>query len=111
MGVDLVNKQCERCSNILKMSQRHLSINTSSVLFVMKHTVCVCVCLSGATSDWLLLLSSHEGHIQYMSTVIKDNRKQFRRRSGVQFLLDTVRLYYGWDSFLQSSCSDAEHAV
>uniref|UniRef100_A0AAQ5ZZH5 Neurobeachin-like protein 2 n=1 Tax=Amphiprion ocellaris TaxID=80972 RepID=A0AAQ5ZZH5_AMPOC len=35
------------------------------------------------------------GHIQYMSTVIKDNRKQFRKKYGVQFLFDTVRLYYG----------------
>uniref|UniRef100_A0A8C2BAE7 Neurobeachin-like protein 2 n=1 Tax=Cyprinus carpio TaxID=7962 RepID=A0A8C2BAE7_CYPCA len=34
-------------------------------------------------------------HIQYMSTVIKDSRKQFRKKYGVQFLLDTVRLYYG----------------
>ncbi|XP_046887347.1 neurobeachin-like protein 1 [Hypomesus transpacificus] len=40
------------------------------------------------------------GHIQYMSTVIKDNRKQFRKKYGVQFLLDTIRLYYGWDSIL-----------
>lgn len=30
-----------------------------------------------------------------MSTVIKDNRKQFRKKYGVQFLLDTIRLYYG----------------
>uniref|UniRef100_A0A673IL07 Neurobeachin-like 1 n=1 Tax=Sinocyclocheilus rhinocerous TaxID=307959 RepID=A0A673IL07_9TELE len=37
------------------------------------------------------------GHIQYMSTVIKDSRKQFRKKYGVQFLLDTVRLYYGLD--------------
>uniref|UniRef100_A0AAR2JTD0 Neurobeachin-like protein 2 n=1 Tax=Pygocentrus nattereri TaxID=42514 RepID=A0AAR2JTD0_PYGNA len=36
-----------------------------------------------------------EGHIQYMSTVIKDSRKQFRKKYGVQFLLDTIRLYYG----------------
>uniref|UniRef100_A0A8C7QXM9 Neurobeachin-like protein 2 n=1 Tax=Oncorhynchus mykiss TaxID=8022 RepID=A0A8C7QXM9_ONCMY len=35
------------------------------------------------------------GHIQYMSTVIKENRKQFRKKYGVQFLLDTIRLYYG----------------
>ncbi|XP_035380132.1 neurobeachin-like protein 1 isoform X1 [Electrophorus electricus] len=35
------------------------------------------------------------GHIQYMSTVIKDSRKQFRKKYGVQFLLDTIRLYYG----------------
>ncbi|XP_064167820.1 neurobeachin-like protein 1 isoform X1 [Anguilla rostrata] len=38
------------------------------------------------------------GHIQYMSTVIKDSRKQFRKKYGVQFLLDTVRLYYGSSS-------------
>ncbi|KAJ8389791.1 hypothetical protein AAFF_G00114970 [Aldrovandia affinis] len=38
------------------------------------------------------------GHIQYMSTIIKDNRKQFRKRYGVQFLLDTIRLYYGSSS-------------
>uniref|UniRef100_A0AAX7TCJ9 Neurobeachin-like protein 2 n=1 Tax=Astatotilapia calliptera TaxID=8154 RepID=A0AAX7TCJ9_ASTCA len=30
------------------------------------------------------------GHIQYMSTVIKDNRKQFRKKYGVQFLVDTI---------------------
>uniref|UniRef100_A0AAY4EZ78 Neurobeachin-like protein 2 n=1 Tax=Denticeps clupeoides TaxID=299321 RepID=A0AAY4EZ78_9TELE len=35
------------------------------------------------------------GHIQYMSTVIKDSRKQFRKKYGVQFLLDTIRLHYG----------------
>uniref|UniRef100_A0A672I199 Neurobeachin-like 1 n=1 Tax=Salarias fasciatus TaxID=181472 RepID=A0A672I199_SALFA len=37
------------------------------------------------------------GHIQYMSTVIKDNRKLFRKKYGVQFLLDTMRMYYGED--------------
>uniref|UniRef100_A0A8C7R3Q2 Neurobeachin-like protein 2 n=1 Tax=Oncorhynchus mykiss TaxID=8022 RepID=A0A8C7R3Q2_ONCMY len=42
------------------------------------------------------------GHIQYMSTVIKENRKQFRKKYGVQFLLDTIRLYYGWDSISQN---------
>uniref|UniRef100_A0A4W5JX16 Neurobeachin-like protein 2 n=1 Tax=Hucho hucho TaxID=62062 RepID=A0A4W5JX16_9TELE len=43
------------------------------------------------------------GHIQYMSTVIKENRKQFRKKYGVQFLLDTIRLYYGWDSISQNA--------
>uniref|UniRef100_A0AAY4EZ49 Neurobeachin-like protein 2 n=1 Tax=Denticeps clupeoides TaxID=299321 RepID=A0AAY4EZ49_9TELE len=38
------------------------------------------------------------GHIQYMSTVIKDSRKQFRKKYGVQFLLDTIRLHYGSNS-------------
>lgn len=68
--------------------------------------MCVCVC------PWFKLLPvlscvclfpSNEGHIQYMSTVIKDNRKQFRKKYGVQFLLDTIRLYYGWDPISQSS--------
>ncbi|XP_043931342.1 neurobeachin-like protein 1 [Protopterus annectens] len=36
------------------------------------------------------------GHIQYLSTIIKDNRKLFRKKYGVQFLLDTVRVHYGF---------------
>ncbi|RZF48161.1 hypothetical protein LSTR_LSTR009850 [Laodelphax striatellus] len=31
------------------------------------------------------------GHIQYISTVIKDERKVFRKRYGIQFFLDTIR--------------------
>lgn len=67
------------------------------------------VCQTKSVCPWLRLLpvlclfSSNVGHIQYMSTVIKDNRKQFRKKYGVQFLLDTIRLYYGWDSISQSS--------
>ncbi|XP_061652888.1 neurobeachin-like protein 1 isoform X2 [Phyllopteryx taeniolatus] len=46
------------------------------------------------------------GHIQYMTTVIKDNRKQFRKKYGVQFLLDSIRLYYGKTSNKESGLSD-----
>uniref|UniRef100_A0AAR2M342 Neurobeachin-like protein 2 n=1 Tax=Pygocentrus nattereri TaxID=42514 RepID=A0AAR2M342_PYGNA len=46
------------------------------------------------------------GHIQYMSTVIKDSRKQFRKKYGVQFLLDTIRLYYGGKSNVDLSEDD-----
>ncbi|XP_048664305.1 neurobeachin-like protein 1 isoform X11 [Marmota marmota marmota] len=35
------------------------------------------------------------GHIQYLSTIIKDSRRIFRKKYGVQFLLDTLRIYYG----------------
>uniref|UniRef100_A0A667HBP5 Neurobeachin like 1 n=1 Tax=Lynx canadensis TaxID=61383 RepID=A0A667HBP5_LYNCA len=35
------------------------------------------------------------GHIQYLSTIIKDSRRVFRKKYGVQFLLDTLRIYYG----------------
>lgn len=35
------------------------------------------------------------GHIQYLSTIIKDDRKLFRKKFGVQFLLDVVRKHYG----------------
>ena len=38
------------------------------------------------------------GHIQYLSTLIKEDRKYFRRRFGVQFFLDLIRQHY-------SSCS------
>ncbi|XP_072180695.1 neurobeachin-like protein 1 [Diadema setosum] len=34
------------------------------------------------------------GHIQYLSTIIKDNRKNFRKAYGVQFMLDVIRTYY-----------------
>ncbi|XP_042326371.1 neurobeachin-like protein 1 isoform X2 [Sceloporus undulatus] len=35
------------------------------------------------------------GHIQYISTIIRDSRRLFRKKYGVQFLLDTLRIYYG----------------
>ncbi|XP_077997957.1 neurobeachin-like protein 1 isoform X2 [Glandiceps talaboti] len=34
------------------------------------------------------------GHIQYLSTLIKDNRKQLRKKYGVQFMLDVIATYY-----------------
>ncbi|XP_012936084.1 neurobeachin-like protein 1 [Aplysia californica] len=34
------------------------------------------------------------GHIQYLSTIIKDDRKYFRKKYGVQFFLDVIRTYY-----------------
>uniref|UniRef100_A0A669Q4A2 Neurobeachin-like protein 2 n=1 Tax=Phasianus colchicus TaxID=9054 RepID=A0A669Q4A2_PHACC len=37
------------------------------------------------------------GHIQYLSTIIKDSRRLFRKKYGVQFLLDTLRVYYGYN--------------
>ncbi|KAM4537797.1 neurobeachin-like protein 1 isoform 2-T2 [Fundulus diaphanus] len=46
------------------------------------------------------------GHIQYMSTVIKDDRKQFRKKYGVQFLLDTMRLYYGKNASKENDLSE-----
>ncbi|XP_056156935.1 neurobeachin-like protein 1 [Lampris incognitus] len=52
------------------------------------------------------------GHIQYMSTVIKDNRKQFRKKYGVQFLLDTIRLYFGKNSNKESNISEDDiHSI
>ncbi|KAM8934102.1 neurobeachin-like protein 1 [Pelodytes ibericus] len=40
------------------------------------------------------------GHIQYLSTIIKDSRKLFRKKYGVQFLLDTIRVYYSKENSL-----------
>jgi hypothetical protein len=34
------------------------------------------------------------GHIQYLSTLIKDNPTYFRTRFGTEFILDVVRTYY-----------------
>lgn len=39
------------------------------------------------------------GHIQYLSTIIKDSRRLFRKKYGVQFLLDTLRIYYGYEFY------------
>ncbi|XP_006816022.1 neurobeachin-like protein 1 [Saccoglossus kowalevskii] len=36
------------------------------------------------------------GHIQYLSTLIKDQRKQLRKKYGVQFMLDVFRTYYSF---------------
>uniref|UniRef100_A0A8C5N2A9 Neurobeachin like 1 n=1 Tax=Leptobrachium leishanense TaxID=445787 RepID=A0A8C5N2A9_9ANUR len=40
------------------------------------------------------------GHIQYLSTIIRDSRKVFRKKYGVQFLLDTIRIYYSKENSL-----------
>jgi hypothetical protein len=34
------------------------------------------------------------GHIQYLATLVKADRKYFRRKFGVQFLLDVIRAHY-----------------
>ena len=34
------------------------------------------------------------GHIQYLSTIIKDDKKHFRKTHGVQYMLDVIRTYY-----------------
>uniref|UniRef100_A0A671YZK5 Neurobeachin-like protein 2 n=1 Tax=Sparus aurata TaxID=8175 RepID=A0A671YZK5_SPAAU len=44
------------------------------------------------------------GHIQYMSTVIKDNRKQFRKKCGVQIIKHDIRLAIQAPSFARISC-------
>uniref|UniRef100_A0A8C5NPI7 Neurobeachin-like protein 2 n=1 Tax=Junco hyemalis TaxID=40217 RepID=A0A8C5NPI7_JUNHY len=44
------------------------------------------------------------GHIQYLSTIIKDSRRLFRKKYGVQFLLDTLRIYYGYENLKIVKC-------
>ncbi|XP_067686159.1 neurobeachin-like protein 1 [Haliotis asinina] len=46
------------------------------------------------------------GHIQYLSTIIKDDRKYFRKKYGVQYILDTIRTYYS--SSLTSGLSEED---
>ncbi|XP_053554652.1 neurobeachin-like protein 1 isoform X2 [Bombina bombina] len=40
------------------------------------------------------------GHTQYISTIVKDSRELFRKKYGVQFLLDTIRIYYSKENSL-----------
>ncbi|KAM6452892.1 neurobeachin-like protein 2 isoform 3-T3 [Liasis olivaceus] len=35
------------------------------------------------------------GHIQYLSDIIKDHKQRIRKKYGVQYILDSIRTYYG----------------
>ncbi|NXT55301.1 NBEL2 protein, partial [Pluvianellus socialis] len=35
------------------------------------------------------------GHIQYLANVIKDHKQRIRKKYGVQYVLDSIRTYYG----------------
>ncbi|TMW42842.1 hypothetical protein DOY81_012076 [Sarcophaga bullata] len=35
------------------------------------------------------------GHVQYLGAMIKNDRKYFRKKFGIQFFLDVIRQYYG----------------
>ena len=45
------------------------------------------------------------GHIQYLSTLIKGDRKYFRKKFGVQYLLDVIRAHYSPHDHLSSEDS------
>ena len=54
------------------------------------------------------------GHIQYLSTLVKEDRKYFKRKGfGVQFFLDVVRNHYGSTSISEAdqgkATSTGEH--
>lgn len=42
------------------------------------------------------------GHIQYLTTIIKEDRKYFRKKYGPRFLLDMVQMFYSDCSLLSS---------
>ena len=50
------------------------------------------------------------GHVQYISTIVKDDRKFFRKKFGVQFLLDVIRRHYGAAANSDSSALSREDA-
>ncbi|XP_020371025.1 neurobeachin-like protein 2 isoform X1 [Rhincodon typus] len=35
------------------------------------------------------------GHIQYLSTIVKDHKQRIRKKYGVQYILDSIRTHYG----------------
>ena len=47
----------------------------------------MCVC----DDSWSLPLA---GHIQYISTIVKDKMAECRREFGVQFMIDVIRIFY-----------------
>ena len=48
------------------------------------------------------------GHIQYLSTLIKDNPTYFRTRFGTEFILDVIRTYYISDVSTKSDVESSE---
>ncbi|NXJ86632.1 NBEL2 protein, partial [Trogon melanurus] len=36
------------------------------------------------------------GHIQYLANVVKDHKQRIRKKYGVQYVLDSIRTFYGW---------------
>ncbi|XP_010225215.1 PREDICTED: neurobeachin-like protein 2, partial [Tinamus guttatus] len=35
------------------------------------------------------------GHIQYLANIVKDHKQRIRKKYGVQYVLDSIRTYYG----------------
>ncbi|XP_032987583.1 neurobeachin-like protein 2 isoform X5 [Rhinolophus ferrumequinum] len=50
----------------------------------------------GASSAWWPEPSAdaHSGHIQYMSSIVREHRQKLRKKYGVQFILDALRTHY-----------------
>jgi hypothetical protein len=47
------------------------------------------------------------GHIQYISTIIKDDKRYFRKKYGVQFFLDVIRTYFNKQSTAQQQAQNS----
>ena len=55
-------------------------------------------CLSDAATQY--------SHVQYLSILIKENKKTFRLTFGVQYLLDVIKTFYRYDviSYMVNDC-------
>ncbi len=49
------------------------------------------------------------GHIQYISTIIKDDKKYFRKKYGIQFFLDILRTFFATGS--HNSSNNESHSI
>lgn len=53
----------------------------------------------GGALPWRKLSANvRSGHIQYMSSIVREHRQKLRKKYGVQFILDALRTHYrlGW---------------
>ncbi|XP_030052735.1 neurobeachin-like protein 2 isoform X1 [Microcaecilia unicolor] len=48
------------------------------------------------------------GHIQYLSGILKDHKQKVRKKYGVQYLLDSIRKYYGAQKENQITADDVK---
>ncbi|XP_061165431.1 neurobeachin-like protein 1 isoform X2 [Saccostrea echinata] len=101
-----------------KVNSRLIDVNVlMAVQLLLETTASVNQTLLSQMYQYLLfdfrIWSSSEfpvriGHIQYLSTIIKDDKKFFRKRFGVQFVLDIVRMFYSPASTPDSGLSSED---
>jgi len=65
-----------------------------------QQTISKCNLSKNETITFCILLA---GHIQYLHTLIKEDRRYFHKKYGVQYLLDVLRMFFRYVQLSQLS--------